>query len=511
MVWLSKDYLKVGLRCPSLALAAFLEAGRILKKIKHIVLIFILVSPWTCSNHMGSLNDGKRTVGIGSSQENSEANKKTPVYEEEDEVDLEEDIQAEIPAIISGSYLSFHCAPSKGDINIGSTSINCELEGDRNDPYIRDRHLHAYLLARGSQDIIEIPVNKLEENDSLRIDFAINSYIDFEKWIVAFELSDQKAQVSSLYMDDVTSILNGEGKLVWVDLRKNIDIAKIYVPRIVNHKQKDQDGEDKEIVITTEDEKILVKPVYEGFEAFGNTELVDGNLRVLIVYDQAGLPVHQRELDFLTQQIKDFAVNEGVPIRIELMKTSEFIAADTLNAALVIWNDLGAGGANFTKELVEKFKRSYAAHIPFFAIGADLTTYHLNRENGVLQTELIQQWSSLIRLGVSIDQGNRFDRTIMVAADSLNHKIADGPYGQVTQLSYNDPMDHPSFVTNGGQIFAVDQFGNIQAVIFDLNPEQASSFALNCLLYLIAEREIAQILFKNAISNMLAPLKEALQ
>ena len=187
------------------------------------------------------------------------------------------------------------------------------------------------------------------------------------------------------------------------------------------------------------------------------------------------------------------------------------MSSNTNNAALIIWNDLGAGGANFNGELVEKFKSSFEDGIPFFAAGADLTSYHLTMD-GDNSFATADAWSGLIHLGPSPDHGNPFNnRRVLVTPNASDHVAANGPYGLVTEFTYNLALDHPSQVREEGIVFAVDQFGNSQAVISDLNSDKPATFALNCLLHLINEREISEKLFKNVVSNMLRPLRNAIK
>lgn len=471
---------------------------------------------FACSNGMGPLTEGKPSVGQGGFLGSSEDQQKNeiPVLDQEEDEDAEEEIQAVIPAVISGSYLTFMCGPSSATEVGVDFGVACQLESENIE--FTNPESHIYLLSKTDGQILELQYEQVSKQDSWHIEFSVNSYMQHQDWILALELEEKNLEISDIYMEELEMVLIGESQLTWIDKKVQSDVTDIYIPRIEEHKEKNTIDENELVVATqvsgeTADGQVLPKLILEGYQVFRNTEYVNGSLRVLIVYDSAGLPEHIGELEFVKSQIAEFAINESLPISIEPMSTDTFLGAETSNAALIIWDDLGGGGASFTGVLVEKFKLAYDLGIPFMAIGADLSTYHLNNNMDVGGFATNQDWSNLIHLGLSPDQGNPFsNRRIIISPDASSHPIADGPYGLITEFTYSLAMDHPSQALGDAEVFAVDQFGNNQAAYFDLSPLSAPTFTLNGLLYLINEREIGEILFKNALSQLLSPLKEAL-
>ncbi|MFK7824245.1 MAG: hypothetical protein AB8G05_08810 [Oligoflexales bacterium] len=337
--------------------------------------------------------------------------------------------------------------------------------------------------------------------------------MNHSRWILALEIIELEENYSAIFVEELELVLAGNSELTWYNPASASIGSKDYMTIIDEFKLENSRNKDSlistQIPIETEAQRQLTQPVIGGSQVFRNTKLVENNLRVIVVYDSAGLPVHKAELELMNHQIAEYAVNEDLPIRIEPLSTQDFLRTDTSNAALIIWNDMGAGGANFTSELVQKFKLGYNSGIPFLALGADLTSYHLNMDSED-SFETSEDWSKLIHLGLSPDQGNPFiSRRILVTPDAEAHASAIGPYGIISEFTYNFALDHPSQVKEGGVVFAVDQFGNSQAVISDLSSDTAPTFALNCLLHLINEQDVSEKLFKNVISNILNPLKVA--
>lgn len=112
---------------------------------------------------MGLLSEGKGTGAkdgfLGSSQEgSSEFSNQIPVYEEEDEEDSEEDIQAEVPTVLSGAHLSFLCSSSTDIQTSGQKKINCQLAYDSNTVPYQETKLYLFNVA--TDEILELPATQ---------------------------------------------------------------------------------------------------------------------------------------------------------------------------------------------------------------------------------------------------------------------------------------------------------------------------------------------------------------
>ena len=317
-------------------LGDLLEVGQTLNFFLNISIIIGFIGLWNCSNSTDLLSQGKTgTKGgfLGASQENNtEVSNQTLVYEEEDEEDSEEDIQAEVPTVLSGAHLAFTCSPSQPDLKTGNISVNCLLDAEhKREPY-QDSKI--YLLSKITGEVLELPVNHYVENSSWHIDFSINSYMNHKSWILALEITDQNKNYNSIFVEELELVLKEDRILTWVNPNIVHDDSIDYLAMIEGFKEEVSQKDANSIVSTQvpmepEMQKQLIHPVVEGSEAFTNTQLVDGSLRVLVVYDMAGLPVHAAELELINQQIADLAFHENLPLRIEPMTAEEFLANET--------------------------------------------------------------------------------------------------------------------------------------------------------------------------------------
>ena len=370
-----------------------------------------------------------------------------PVEEEEEEV-----IVAEVPVVISGSFLTISCLKQSED----GIKVVIACVGDGDSP-IELNHVSAYLQEGPSEDFFVLPKSASEQAGFVEFQLS-NQLVSMEQnLIISYEPDPQK------------------DKLIVKSAVK--DIAETLVPMQV---------------VAMEEEQIAIEAKAEQAEATQQQQY-----RILVVANDSYAFLYPLEQQTIISLIDELEVDLNLTIEYSYVPFEELDVATAKDYSLIIWNDHGYFPSGIDDLTTNKLFQLYQMKIPFYFIGDDIAYSNANLSS---DEQVLWKQMTFLEFG-----SNNAGNTTSVAIEPIDDfPPINGSFGRVENFEYSIDADYAGPMDLGETVLAYDAFGHVVICAFPGDETRPRSVTQNVMVAGEQMTPEANILFKNSVKWLLS-------